>query len=629
LIAERSAYGSSGKSKFGRRLRVVVFARFLSASLQGESSLNAPRWWIPHLVIAILGGLSFPVWGASPPVGARGYGLTVFSGEEPVRFDVEIVGVLEGFGGTGDMILARCSGGPLEQTGVLQGMSGSPVYVGGELIGAVMSTWPFATEPLAGIRPIAEMRAAAEGMDAAPPRDLAPAPGGNVGLSDGSGAGQSRSGLVWSASGFAPALLPTLSAGLGVELQAGAAASTGAKTTAPRPLSPGHALSVLLVDGDARLFATGTVTSVERDRVYAFGHPLLGLGPLQLPIARSRVVALMPSQEISFKMAAPLERVGALELDRRACIVGRLGADPDMLPLAVTISDAPGPSSRTYDFEIGRVPALLPSLVGWSVQNALLDRDQIAGEQTLRLELSIELKDRGTLRSRAALSGQQIAQDLAAELTLPLTLLQLNPDAELRLQRIAVRLNVESGRHVAQIGRVQLEDPRPEPGQPLRLAVEVLPRRENPRWVQLELKPLADLAPGRYRVHVGDGAQAFREELVRSAARWQQLGLRQIHDAFELRQPASDLVAVLYGPPRSVVVRGVELENLPATVRTVLARGHGAPEAESVAATPLARASLQTEWVLEGARYLTLEVPAAGNGANGEARAGNGRPSPR
>ena len=248
---------------------------------------------------------------ALPERGQTGYGLSVFEGTEPVRFEVEILGSVEGMGSTGTTILARLSGAGLEHSGVQQGMSGSPVYVDGELIGAVMSTWAFAKDPIAGIRPIGEMRDLAE--------DLRPG-----------GAEPGATPLAWSAQGFDRSAVDAIGAALGIDVQAAGTATTS--TSIEGPLGPGHAMAVLLVDGDARLFATGTVTERIEDRVLGFGHPFLSAGEVSLPLARAEVITVLASSQISFKIAAAGPVVGALELDRRAGVAGRLGVRPRTLP---------------------------------------------------------------------------------------------------------------------------------------------------------------------------------------------------------------------------------------------------------------------------------------------------------
>lgn len=245
----------------------------------------------------------------------KGIGRTVFSGTKIEEFGVEILGVLENSGPQQNIILARLSGGPLEKTGVMQGMSGSPVYIDGRLVGAVALSFPFSKEPIAGIRPIEEMLRSAP----AAPRTMAranpfaysaefPAPGSAQ-------AGSERlieiSSPLW-LGGFTRSTIdqfaPQLRAA-GLEPVQGASAGTASQAGGPKPgkLEPGSMISVQLVTGDLSAGADGTVTEVDGDRVFAFGHRFLGGGETALPFARAEVVTLLASINSSFKISTSRE----------------------------------------------------------------------------------------------------------------------------------------------------------------------------------------------------------------------------------------------------------------------------------------------------------------------------------
>lgn len=543
-------------------------------------------------------------------------GHTVFAGSVVDSFTVEILGVIEGWSQAGDVILARLGGGPLERTGVMQGMSGSPVFVDGELIGAVMSTWPFTTEPIAGIRPISELRRLADDLGTGDGKDwqsgpnpldlFASPPDGMVEV------GEMGSGLAWSSEGFLPAVRSGMERELGAPVMAGVRGAGATAGQTDRPLEGGDAMAVLLVDGDARLFATGTVTERIGDTVLGFGHPFMGLGHVSLPLARAEVVALLPRWEVSTKMAAATERVGTLFLDRRAGVAGRLGVDPDMLPVTVTTRGGSNLEGRSYSFEVARNVGLTPNLVTWTVQNSLLGGRQTSDDQVVFFRETLRLADGQEVVSEAALTGPKLVESLATEVRLPLTLLERNPERAVRLEEVQVELELRPGREQAEVGRIQVVDPVLEPSGAVTVRVELLPVRAPAEWVELELTLPPALRSGRYRLHVGDGAQSFLEEIARSAPRYRRLGPEQVVDAFSRREPANHLVAVVYAAPRSAVVGGVEWEEIPPSVLSILRRSHAAPEAQPVAATPVARATLPTQWMLRGTSYLELEGPADG-----------------
>lgn len=548
------------------------------------------------LLLILLGALIAPAFAVER--GDTGYGITVLQGETHERFEVEILGVMESWGSAGNTILARLSGANLETTGVLQGMSGSPVYVDGELIGAVASTWGFAREPIAGIRPIDEMRRLADDLDAGVADDVRLV------------ANPTQGGLVWAASGFDAGLHDAMAGVLGAPVVQAAAVRGGTSTAEGRGLEAGDAVSVLLVDGDARLFATGTVTERIGETVLAFGHPFLGAGPVSLPMARAEVVAVMPSREISFKMAVPTGVVGALQIDRRVGVAGRIGARADTVPLTLTVSGAAAGDPQTYRFDVARMRALTPQLLGWAVQSAIADRRELATDYRVDVTTEVRMEDAPSLTTEASFLGAAAGAGLATEVALPVQLVSGAQDGAPRLASLHVDVRIEPGARGAAIGRVQVDDPRLQPGGTLDVRVELVERDTGSRWERVTIDVPAQLKPGPYRLHVNDGVRAFGEEIARSPGRWNDLGMRQIREAFALRRPADEIVVVLYGPSTSMITRGVERADLPGIHRVALGRSHAARGAQASIVTPLARTVLSAGAVVQGGGTLDLVVEA-------------------
>lgn len=357
------------------------------------------------LLLAATAVLAGPARAEVPPTlpfadvraGMRGEGRTVFAGTTIETFEVEILGKLENVGPDQDLILGRCVGGPLADTGVMSGMSGSPVFVDGKLIGAVAYSWGFAKDAIAGITPIDEMlalggradgraasAAAASPAAAATPGELDPDALARLARPEGlhdffrarwraltsGGAGPLRASIPLAVAGMrADAIAALYGDGAGgdgplggtaagwLPVQAGTA---GSAPGAPAPaLRPGSAMGVKLVRGDVEMSATGTVTWVDGDRVLGFGHPLFGLGPVDLPLTGARVEALMPSLEQSAKIAVPTAEAGALRQDRASGVAGRVGQRPRMIPVRLQIR-GPASGEATYSFDLADDAALSP-----------------------------------------------------------------------------------------------------------------------------------------------------------------------------------------------------------------------------------------------------------------------------
>ena len=312
----------------------------------------------------------------------KGTGRTVFRGETVESFDVEIVGLLPRIAPGQDLILGKCTGGPLAQTGILAGMSGSPVTIDGKLVGAIAYSWGFSKEAIAGITPIEEMlsvgardgsprRAASRGRDRLGERARqAPRPGQPRRLLRRSAHGLGRPpcrrhdvdpalGVRHQRASDSTRITPDLTRAGFLPLQSGAA---GSKAEPASSIQPGSAIGVQLVRGDIDMTATGTVTWVDGDALYAFGHPLYGLGDVDLPLTAARVETLLPSLEHSAKIAVPLKEAGAFRQDRASGLFGRLGASPSMVPVRLQITD--GSASRTaYAFDLVDDPLLTPILL--------------------------------------------------------------------------------------------------------------------------------------------------------------------------------------------------------------------------------------------------------------------------
>jgi hypothetical protein len=329
--------------------------------------------------------------------GMRGVGKTVFSGATVEDFDVEILGVLENIGPKQSLILARLSGGPIERTGVLQGMSGSPVYIDGKLAGAVAMAFPFSKEPIAGIRPIADMiaapapppaRAAAklnpDNLLAALPRrgEAAFGAGKLIDIATPVSFGGFTRDTI---ERFAPQLRA-----LGLEPMQGIAGGRIPQQMGDKSaLQPGSMISVGLVTGDLNIAADGTVTHIDGDKVYAFGHRFLSVGTTDLPFARSEVLTLLPSISTSFKISAAKELMGSISQDRNAFIAGELGRRASMVPVRIAVARPSGPK-QTYSLEMVDDRLLSPFLLQMSVFSAIDATERTVGAGSFLVKGRIE-----------------------------------------------------------------------------------------------------------------------------------------------------------------------------------------------------------------------------------------------
>jgi len=362
------------------------------------------RFAVPA-VLAFVTALSgqtaiFPLKDIRP--GMHATGRTVFSGDRIEDFQVEILGVLENMGPHESIILARLSGGPLQQTGVMQGMSGSPVYIDGKLVGAVALGFAYSKEPIAGIRPIEDMlRPVATHAALTPPRapvalaanELLRALPQPVQAMAGS-AQMIDIATPLSFGGFTPATLETFAPqlrALGLEPRQAVSSAGKLEPTMGNPsdVKPGSMISVQLLSGDYNVGADGTVTYIDGNRLYAFGHRFLDVGATSLPFARSEVIALIPNVNSSFKLSAAREWMGSIGYDGNTAIAGEFGKRAATVPISVTVSRN-GKRIDSYQMQMVNDPLLSPLLVQMAVFSSIDATERTAGAATLRITGDME-----------------------------------------------------------------------------------------------------------------------------------------------------------------------------------------------------------------------------------------------
>jgi hypothetical protein len=522
----------------------------------------------------------FPLSDVRP--GLKGSGKTVFSGTRVEEFQVEILGVLENAAPRQSIILGRLSGGPIERTGVLQGMSGSPVYIGGKLLGAVAMAFPFSKEPIAGIRPIVEMVA----PDFKPERRLQ----ARVALSDKSvlrpltPVDQSRSAsdtrpveiaTPVSFSGFTEATIehfaPQLRA-IGLEPRQGLSGGQSSSPPSSEPLEPGSMISVQLVSGDLNMGADGTVTHIDGKRVYAFGHRFLSLGATELPFTRASVLALLPNVATSFKISASGEWLGSVTSDLTSAISGELGRRPRMVPVSISVN---GPGKRTqYRMNMVQDRLLSPLLVQMLVYSTIDATERTLGSGTVALRGRVEMEDvtEPLMLDNMFAGDFNVPMQAALSTAMPVAYALQNSLEPLRLKSIDLTLDAFAEKRQMTVEQVWPSRRVVRPGETLEL--NVLLSADNGREVTKTVS---------YQVPVG--AQAG--PLFFTAADGATINAaEQRYFTLTQPQPADRMVSFLnsmYGSNKAIVrvwrtdaaynIDGRDLPDPPPSLAMILARG--------------------------------------------------------
>ena len=506
--------------------------------------------------------------------GQRGYGLSVFAGTEPERFDVEVIGVMRNLSPDVSYVLARLTGHGLEKSGVAGGMSGSPVFLDGRLAGAVAFSWPFTNEAIAGITPIDSMRR----LSGFKPLPLSPPPP-VIKLADilthnlptDLLATQFSRLLPRFADGAAPAVQWT-AAGFGEKSQGllrqvlGSVSSAGkaAPGTVPDDLAPGKSVSVVLVDGDFQLAANGTVTDRYGDQVLAFGHPFLGLGPVRVPMATAEVVTVLSSSNNSFKIANTGKIVGAFEQDRKTGIQGRIGAEAPMIPMVLKVrSERP----REYRMRLAALPEFIPLLVGSGVVAGLEAASYTTGSQSLDMTAHLRLRHYGDLVVRQSFDGDNATGETAAFLLSIVSYLAQNPLEKIDLESVEVDLAQTDQPTFASLVGAHASRTVVHPGDRVGLNLDFVPYRGDRFRRSLALDLPDDLPAGRYSLLVGDGASVDAARLAMEPA--EPVSFPQALDLLRSFHSRRDLIVLGVSGGPGLSVAGEVMPRLPGSVRSL------------------------------------------------------------
>lgn len=509
--------------------------------------------------------------------GQRGYGLSVFAGSEPERFDVEVVGVMRNnLGPNTSYILGRLTGKGLERIGVANGMSGSPVFIDGKLAGAVAFSWPFSHEAIAGITPIDAMRqlSGLGGMvPATPPppvelksllsreipKDLLER---ELSRLRPTFAGGALPVVQWATSGFGEMSQGLLQRALGSTTPAGKALPGAAAES----LTLGGAVGAVLVDGDFQLAAIGTVTDRYGDQVLAFGHPFLGLGPIKVPMSTAEVVTVLSNQYSSFKIANVGETVGAFEQDRKAGIQGRIGQSAPMVPMKLRIRMG-DQEPREFNMRLAEVPQFTPMLVGSSVLAGLEAASYVSGSQSLDMTARFRLKEHGDLELRQSFDGDNAGTEVAVFILAVAGYLVQNPLEQVSFEEIEVELSQTPQPLAASLVGAHADRTVVRPGERVNLTLDLTAYRGDRFRRSLTLDLPEDLPAGRYSLVVGDGASIDATRLALEPA--DPVTFEQALRLLRSFHSRRDLLVLGVHAGSGLSVAGEVMPHLPASVRSL------------------------------------------------------------
>lgn len=565
--------------------------------------------------------------------GMTGYGLSVFQGNTIEKFDITVIGVLKRVMSGRDAILVRMSGTAMEKNNVIRGMSGSPCYINGKLIGAVSFGYDFSKEPIAGVTPIVDMLdALADSTDGKTPIAKGMDHGFTVPLSQ-SGLHNVSSGELKMSPLVSPVALAGFSANaekflgnrfkdMGLMVSSGASGgltTSGINVAASSQIKPGSAVGVLLTSGDFTAVATGTTTARFGNKVVAFGHPFMSAGAIEFPMTTSVIHKVLPSLSVSFKLASPMAEVGTFTADRPWSCGGQIGKASKMIPCTFDIVDETRKIQRTYNSKIIDHPDLTSQLLAATTMSAVDATHQYAGPYVAKVESRLEAEGVEPLvrtdrfASNIAphsilemLMGFMMGNSIAGSVFRNASNITNNEFKKASLKSFKIKVTLEDGHETATIDRVYVEKPFAAPGEQVKVMCILKPYNQEQKIETLSFQIPRDAPDGNLVIGVAGGDQIDYVRHRMGLSDPEPESLKQIVDEIR-RQGRGDAINLVVGlPEQTLIMDGVKIPDPPSHWAKVLFSNRHTRGPQIVKGE--LKTTKQTDWLLYGSHILTVEV---------------------
>jgi SpoIVB peptidase S55 len=577
--------------------------------------------------------------------GMKGHGMTIFQGSTAERFEVEVLGTLEGVPNPKQsIVIARLSGPLVDRTGVFAGMSGSPVYIDGKLVGAVAYAFPFAKEAIAGITPIKYMIDIFEqgqkeeqprssqhvsfktliGQSTAGALDELPAlPSAQIGARAANSGGLAPYvgqtiipiATPVTFTGIPQSVVDTFAGDLrkiGIQPIAGVggASSLGPMVAATEnTLAPGSSVSVQLVRGDFSIEAAGTVTYRDAGRIYAFGHPFLSSGATSWPMAESSIVIVVPNLNNSFKLSAPGNLVGSISQDRATGVYGQLGEKPRLVPVRLTVHTSRN-KTETYNFEIVSDPFLTPLLTRITMFSAIAATERQIGSQTLKLSGNIAINGQPDIKLDNSFTSPNGAAMFAVNaIAQPLAVLLNSGFNALDLRSIDVDVTSTDSRSSGTLNRLWIDKTEVRRGESIEM--QAFARNDNGSEF-VERIPLvipADSPIGPLVIFVGDGASLNQADRSQPAADFSPRDLGQLVRAINKLKKNNRLYVRVMHAGTGAIVNNEEMPVLPPSMLATLGSSRTSGGYTPLSVATLAEHELPpSQFMISGQQTITINV---------------------
>ena len=582
---------------------------------------------MPLLAIILLAGFS-PVRAADTPAtlpvsdiqpGMKGVAYTIFEGDKVEKIDLEVIGVLHNAVGPKlDVILVKLLGDKVQQTGVVAGMSGSPVYIDGKLVGALaLKLGTFTREAIGGVTPIADMLEIEQGAAASVPANESasarvPVP---EEFAQRTSAGSGQFLVPIETPLIASGLFPETLARFGKDFSAWGMTAMAGGTAAPSPddpkLQPGDMVGMDLVRGDLSISSGCTVTTVVGDRILACGHPIFGFGAVEIPLSRAHVLMTLASAQSSTKIISTGGTIGTLTQDRQTAVMGTLGAGPSMIPVDVTL-DTPA-EKKQYHFEVIESAQLTPTLVAAAAYNGIVGSPAYGEGFTLQMDGAIQLKGHTPVKLEDLFAPTDqttpAAFFVATEVQADFARIYANPYELPKIEKIDLRITSLAERRGATIDNAWIERSSVRPGETVPVKVLLRPYRGAPFIQEVPVTIPAQTARGTLQLVISDAAYLNRNVQSLAATSQGQLpGLEELIQLINRERHNDRLYAVLLQPTPTMLVEDKEMPNVPMSAISVLDQRQNPGNARLLLQSTAGEWSVEMHQVIAGQHMLTITV---------------------
>lgn len=587
---------------------------------------------VPLSVLAVLlFVLAVPVRAANDPAlfpladvqpGMKGVTYTIFQGDQVEKVDLEVIGILHNaIGPKQDVILVRLLGDKVQQTGVVAGMSGSPVYFDGKLAGALaLKLGTFTREAIGGVTPIASMLEIEN-----PP--VSPAPK-NPGLASSTATRVrlpeefARRVAAGSGQFLVPIETPLVGAGLypetlarfGKDFSAWGMAAMPGGTAPPSPqdaqLKPGDMVGIDLIRGDLSLSSGCTVTVAQDNRVLACGHPLFGFGAVEMPLSRAHVVMTLASAAASTKIITTGGTIGTLTQDRQSAVMGTLGAGPPMIPVDLALATPAG--EKKFHFEVIESPQLAPVLVAVATYNGMMDSPTYGQGTSVQFDGTIMIKGHTPVRLESLFASTDEATpaglSVATAVQSAFARIYSNPYEVPQIERVDVRVTALQDRRWAMIDSAWMEKSEVRPGETVGVKVLLRPYRGAPFIQELPVTIPEQSARGTLQLVISDADFLNRSVPSLAASQGQLPGLEELIRLLNRERHNDRLYATLVQSTPTIFIEDKEMPNAPTSMINVLDQRQNPGNTRVLWQSAEGEWSVEMHQVIAGQRMLTITV---------------------